>query len=117
MSFYVTIADFLLEYDEFVEMPEEKIQIILDKTESKISVEQWGNNTTLLKAVIKVLSAHDLAIKYRHQLTIGGALSVINNRQQPKWDNLTDYYKLTPYGLEYLDFVKTHSLVVGVTVI
>lgn len=117
MSEYVTISDFLLEYDEFIEIPEEKIQVILDKTETKIAISQWLPNVILLQSVIKTLTAHDIAIKYRHQLTIGGALAVINDRKQPVWDTLEDYYKLTPYGLEYLDLIKSHSLAIGVNIV
>lgn len=118
MSLYLNVENFLKEYCEFAELEEVTIQCALDKAEIKLAGNAiFNRKPEIVPVLVGALTAHDLAVKYRHQLNIVGALAVINDRKQPQWKSSKNYYMQTEYGLEYLELIDKYACSIGLDVI
>lgn len=108
----VNLDQFLLLYDEFSCLAPEKIEFVL--AASQESVSGW-NSEILADSAVYALTAHKLLIQYQSQLEIGGALALLNEREEFKFSrdskflDSNGYYGLTPYGLEFLRLREENS--------
>lgn len=88
------------EYLEFDTLSDEQLQLIIDDVSFTVTQNRWGQ---MRDRGIRALTAHELAIKYHHQLKLGTVLKALQTGQPIDSYLLgsQDYYELTPYGKKY----------------
>lgn len=89
------------EYLEFDSLSDEQIQLQIDDASEEITESYWGK---MRDRAIRAKVAHELAVKYHHQLQLGTVLKAIKTGQSLDSFLLgsDEYYQLTPYGKKYL---------------
>lgn len=104
-------------YPVFDALEDAYIQEFIDNAAIEIDPCVWGDR---YDRALKVYTAHLIAINYSHQMQLGGALKGLETGDtldvKLPQSNTSEWFALTPYGLEFEQLKRDSISVIGVTI-
>lgn len=95
----ITPDDIKVSYPEFNGIDDDAIAALITTYQSVVRVERWGE---LADEGLSARVAHELAVKYAHQLQLGAAVKALQTQDPFQFNTKGEkYFDLTPYGKKY----------------
>lgn len=99
----MTLAEFKLLYPEFNQLPEELIEVNLEKSIAITSEKFWQQ---YYNEAVGLTTAHEITLRREEQLNTEMKLSMIRGGKSFSESRPVEYFKMTSYGQRLIELKK-----------